>query len=71
MSDPFRFTQRRTQTYKKFLSVHREGIIRARADNAKLNVVAAYNAVDDETIVVTVYEPDPAGWSPDFRRKAR
>lgn len=36
-----------------------------------LHVVAAYNAVDDETIVVTVYEPDPAGWSPDFRRKAR
>lgn len=36
-----------------------------------LHVVAAYNAEDDETIVVTAYEPDPAGWNPDFRRKAR
>lgn len=36
-----------------------------------LHVVAAYNAVDDETLVVTVYEPDPAAWNPDFRRKAR
>ena len=36
-----------------------------------LHVVAAYNAVDDETIVATVYEPDPAAWNPDFRRKAR
>lgn len=36
-----------------------------------VRVVAAYNAVDDETIVVTVYEPDPAEWNPDFRRKAR
>ena len=41
------------------------------AGRRPLHVVAAYNAVDDETIVVTVYEPDPAEWNPDFRRKAR
>jgi hypothetical protein len=41
------------------------------AGRRPLHVVAAYNAEDNETIVITVYEPDPAGWSPDFRRKAR
>ena len=41
------------------------------AGRRPLHVVAAYNAADDETIVVTVYEPDPAAWDPDFRRKAR
>ena len=33
--------------------------------------MAAYNAAVDETIVVTVYEPDPTEWNPDFRRRAR
>lgn len=42
-----------------------------RVGRRPLHVVAAYNAADDETIVITVYEPDPAEWSPDFRRKAR
>jgi len=36
-----------------------------------LHVVAAYNATDDETIVVTVYEPVTADWEPGFRRKKR
>jgi hypothetical protein len=34
-----------------------------------LHVVAAYNAEEDETIVVTVYEPDPALWEDGFRRR--
>lgn len=34
-----------------------------------LHVVAADNVADDETYVITVYEPDPALWSPDFRRR--
>ena len=34
-----------------------------------LHVVAAYNAADDETIIVTAYEPDPGVWDADFRRK--
>jgi len=34
-----------------------------------LHVVAAYNAQDDEQIVVTVYEPDPALWDDGFRRR--
>ena len=36
-----------------------------------LYVVVADNADDDETIVVTVYEPDPALWQPGFRRRRR
>ncbi len=34
-----------------------------------LHVVAAYNAADDETIVITVYEPDPNQWEDGFRRR--
>jgi hypothetical protein len=34
-----------------------------------LHVVAAYNAQDDEQIVITVYEPDAALWDDGFRRK--
>ncbi len=34
-----------------------------------LHVVAAYNAHDEEQIVVTVYEPDQTMWENDFRRK--
>ena len=37
-----------------------------------IHVVAAENAADNETIVVTVYEPDPDRWEPGFeRRKAQ
>ncbi len=34
-----------------------------------LHVVVAYNARDDEQIVITVYEPDPAQWDVGFRRR--
>jgi hypothetical protein len=32
-------------------------------------VVVADNKSEDEFIVITVYEPDPALWSEDFRRR--
>jgi hypothetical protein len=41
------------------------------AGGRALHVVVADNADDDETIVVTVYEPDPALWQPGFRRRKR
>lgn len=34
-----------------------------------IHVVAADNPQENEIIVVTVYEPDPALWEPDFRRR--
>ncbi|MDB5905649.1 MAG: hypothetical protein JWM26_4527 [Betaproteobacteria bacterium] len=34
-----------------------------------LHVVAAYNHAENEAIIVTVYEPDPAAWETDFRSK--
>lgn len=34
-----------------------------------LHVVVAYNAQEEEQIVITVYEPDPALWEDGFRRR--
>ncbi len=34
-----------------------------------LHVAAADNRDDLETVVITVYEPDPAQWEPDFRKR--
>ena len=34
-----------------------------------LHVVAAFNPAEDEIVVVTVYEPDPAQWEPGSRRR--
>jgi hypothetical protein len=34
-----------------------------------LHVVAADNPVEGEMIVITAYEPDPAQWEPDFKRR--
>ena len=34
-----------------------------------IHVVAADNTADNETIVVTVYEPDPDRWQPGFERR--
>ncbi|MBZ5543138.1 MAG: DUF4258 domain-containing protein [Acidobacteriia bacterium] len=37
--------------------------------NRALHIVTADNTEDRETIVITVYEPDPALWNTDFRRR--
>jgi hypothetical protein len=34
-----------------------------------IHVVVADNVDDQENIVITVYEPDPAEWEPDFKRR--
>lgn len=34
-----------------------------------LHVVAVDNPMAQETIIITVYEPDPAEWQPDFKRR--
>ena len=34
-----------------------------------LHVVVAENTVDNEWIVITAYEPDPAQWETDFKRR--
>ena len=36
-----------------------------------LHVVAAKNAQAQETIVITVYDPDPTLWEPGFRQRRR
>jgi hypothetical protein len=37
--------------------------------NRPLHVVAADNTADDETIVITVYEPEQDKWTPNFKRR--
>jgi len=34
-----------------------------------IHVVMAENAADNETVVVTAYEPEPSQWDADFRRR--
>ena len=34
-----------------------------------LHIVAADNIIDNETIVITVYEPEQDKWSPNFKRR--
>jgi hypothetical protein len=34
-----------------------------------LHVVAVENTVEDKTIVITAYEPDPSLWEPGFRER--
>lgn len=36
-----------------------------------IHVVVADNAAAQETIVITVYEPDPEQWEPDFKRRKK
>ena len=39
------------------------------SDGRPLHLVAAKNIQDSETIIITVYEPDPFLWTFDFRRR--
>ncbi len=34
-----------------------------------IHVVAANNCLDDEIIVITVYEPDPSEWDPECKKR--
>jgi len=38
-------------------------------DNRPLHVVAADNVTDNETIVITVYEPEQDKWSSNYKRR--
>ena len=38
-------------------------------ESRPLHVVAADNIADNETIVITVYEPQQDKWSPNFKRR--
>jgi Domain of unknown function (DUF4258) len=39
------------------------------SEGVPLHVLIADNSVDQETIVITVYRPDPDLWDPDFRKR--
>ena len=38
-------------------------------ESRPLHVVAADNIADNETIVITIYEPEQDKWSPNFQRR--
>jgi len=44
-------------------------LVLGRRGSRSLHIVVADNREADETVVVTVYEPDTAKWHPDFRRR--
>ena len=44
-------------------------LVLGNVDGRPLHIVVADNAQALETIVITVYEPDPALWTTDFRRR--
>ena len=46
-------------------------LILGRSGSRPLHVVVADNMVDNELIVITVYEPDPTLWDETFRRKRK
>ena len=46
-------------------------LVLAWSGERPLHVVAAENMDEGETIVITVYEPDPEEWDSDFRRRKR
>lgn len=46
-------------------------LILGEREKRPLHVVVAENAMNNERIVVTVYEPDPDQWEPGFRRRKR
>lgn len=41
------------------------------AQDKPLHVVAADNQQQNERIIITVYQPDPAQWGPDFATRKR
>jgi hypothetical protein len=39
------------------------------SEGLPLHVLIAENSIDREMIVITVYQPDPDLWEPDFRKR--
>lgn len=46
-------------------------LVLGRPGGRTLHVVVAENRADEQLIVVTVYEPDPALWHPGFRTRRK
>ena len=50
---------------------HGSALVLGWCGSRPLHVVAAENVAEDETIVITVYEPDPDLWERDFKKRKR
>ena len=51
--------------------LHPSGLMLGRHGSRPLHVVVAENTNEDETIVITVYEPDPSHWKPNSRDRKK
>ena len=45
------------------------GLMLSRRGTRPLHVVMAENTRDNESVVITVYEPDPSQWKADFKSR--
>jgi hypothetical protein len=50
---------------------HPSGLMLGKHGKRPLHVVTAENASEDESIVITVYEPDPSQWKSNFRERKK
>jgi heme-degrading monooxygenase HmoA len=50
---------------------HPGGLVSGRRGNRPLHVVMAENKKEDELVVITVYEPDPAQWKAHFKSRKK
>ncbi len=46
-------------------------LLLGRRDARPIHIVVARNVEDGETVVITVYEPDPKQWEADFKRRKK
>jgi len=46
-------------------------LLLAMANNEILHIVIAYNKIENEVYIVTVYSPDKKIWSDDFRQRRK
>jgi len=47
------------------------GLISGKRGHRPLHVVMAENTTDNESVVITVYEPSPSQWMPGYRNRKK
>ena len=71
-AEDMRFVLERGTTIEAYEDTHYPGrLLLGGRGKRPLHVVLADNSADDESIVVTVYEPDHRYWEPGFKRRKR
>jgi len=50
---------------------HTGGLMLGKNGRRPLHVVMAQESANQESVIITVYEPDRAQWNPDFKTRRR